>query len=148
MAKLHKAGAEEAPVIFDRHSLSIGRVSLTARELGRVGAFYEQTVALHLPHRDGSMAEFGVDGMIHLQLRRDASVRRRSPREAGLFHTAFLMPTRGDLARWIRRPLEGVRSWYQRGDQPRRSGREWRRALCRSASLVLEVAGRESNDAA
>ena len=23
------------------------------------------------------------------------------PREAGLYHTAFLMPTRADLARWI-----------------------------------------------
>ena len=30
----------------------------------------------------------------------------RDPRQAGLFHTAFLLPSRQDLARWVRRAIE------------------------------------------
>src|SRR5690606_20820322 len=44
----------------------------------------------------------------------DPSLKRLDPRQAGLFHTAFLMPTRGDLARWVgyiaeaRIPIQGA----------------------------------------
>jgi catechol 2,3-dioxygenase len=41
-----------------------------------------------------------------LELRHDSSVRRRSPRDAGLFRTAFLLPSRPDLARWTRHAME------------------------------------------
>ena len=49
-----------------------------------------------------------------LELRADKTARRRSPKEAGLFHTAFLLPSRADLGAWLlhasdtRLPLEGA----------------------------------------
>lgn len=81
--------------------LAMGRVALTVNDLNAVGAFYEQTVGLHRLSGDGESARYGAGSDVLVELRRDAAARRRSPREAGLFHTAFLLPSRVDLARWI-----------------------------------------------
>ena len=80
--------------------LSIGKVALTVHDLARVSTFYQQAVGPHLLRADGESAALGVDVTPLLELRRDTAARRRSPREAGLFHTAFLLPTRADLGRW------------------------------------------------
>lgn len=80
--------------------LAMGRVALTVNDLDKAGAFYEQAVGLHRLGADGETARYGAGSQVLLELRRDAAARRRSPREAGLFHTAFLLPTRADLARW------------------------------------------------
>lgn len=90
------------------HSLKtgIGKVSLTVNDLDRVSGFYREAVGLHLLRNDASTAELGVDGKTLLELRRDTTARRRSPREAGLFHTAFLLPSRGDLGRWIKHAMK------------------------------------------
>ncbi|MFC0218849.1 VOC family protein [Pseudochelatococcus lubricantis] len=90
------AGASDVPAFH----LSMGRVALTVNDLDRVAAFYEQAVGLHLLRKDGTTVELGAGGDVLLELRGDASARRRSPREAGLFHTAFLLPSRVSLARW------------------------------------------------
>jgi len=87
-------------------SLSMGRVALTVNDLDRVRSFYEQAVGLHLLRSDGETAELGTQSQVLLELRRDASARQRSRQEAGLFHTAFLLPERGDLARWTRHAIE------------------------------------------
>lgn len=87
-------------------SLSMGRVALTVNDLDRVRSFYEQAVGLHLLRSDGETAELGTQAQVLLELRRDPSARQRSRREAGLFHTAFLLPERGDLARWTRHAVE------------------------------------------
>jgi catechol 2,3-dioxygenase len=47
------------------------------------------------------LRRLGVDGRPLVELREDPAARRASPREAGLFHTAFLMPDRAALARWL-----------------------------------------------
>ena len=85
--------------------LSMGRVALTVSDLDRVSAFYEQAVGLHLLRRDGETATLGTGHNTLLHLRREASARRRAPREAGLFHIAFLLPTRADLARWTKHAI-------------------------------------------
>jgi catechol 2,3-dioxygenase len=82
--------------------LRIGRVSLIVHDLGLVGDFYQQAVGLHLLSLDGETARLGVGDDVLLELRQDKATRRRSPREAGLFHTAFLLPSRGDLGRWAK----------------------------------------------
>ena len=92
---------------FDTAPLKIGRVVLTVRDLGRVGRFYQDVIGLHEIAADGESALLGVGSAVLLELRRDAQARFRSPRDAGLFHTAFLLPTRGDLARWTRHAIEG-----------------------------------------
>src|SRR5690606_38497544 len=66
-----------------------------------VGAWYEHAVGLHLLSRDGETARYGVGQETLLELRRDKAARRRSHQEAGLFHSAFLLPKRADLGRWV-----------------------------------------------
>lgn len=83
----------------------IGKVTLTVNDLDRVSAFYQQAVGLHQLRGDASGVELGVEGRTLLELRCDAAARRRSPREAGLFHTAFLLPTRADLGQWIKHAM-------------------------------------------
>lgn len=82
-------------------SLRMGRVALTVHDLDKVGAWYEKAVGLHRLSRDGEAALYGVGDEVLLELRQDKSARRRSPREAGLFHTAFLLPDRASLGQWI-----------------------------------------------
>ena len=86
--------------------ISLGKVTLIVQDLDLVSAFYQQAVGLHLLKGDGAIAELGVEGRTLLELRRDTAARRRSPREAGLFHTAFLLPSRSDLGRWIKHAME------------------------------------------
>ena len=80
----------------------MGRVALTVNDLDRVAAYYEQVVGLRRLRSDGETVALGADNEVLLELRRDPSARRRSPREAGLFHTAFLLPHRSDLGQWLR----------------------------------------------
>lgn len=82
--------------------LALGRVALTVHDLDRVGDFYQRAAGLHRLRADGESLELGVDGTVLLELRRDPGARRRSPRDAGLFHTAFLLPSRADLGAWAR----------------------------------------------
>lgn len=83
----------------------IGKVSLTVNELDRVSSFYQEAVGLHLLRQDAETTELGVEGRTLLELRRDPAARRRSPREAGLFHTAFLLPSRADLGSWVKHAM-------------------------------------------
>lgn len=84
----------------------IGKVTLTVNDLDRVSGFYQEAVGLHLLRSDATTAELGVEGKTLLELRRDPAARRRSPREAGLFHTAFLLPSRADLGRWVKHAMK------------------------------------------
>jgi catechol 2,3-dioxygenase len=82
--------------------LSIDAVALAVRDLDRVARFYRDAVGLAVLKREARCATLGIDGvaLVHLEHRPDA--RPDDPRQAGLFHTAFLMPTRAELARWYR----------------------------------------------
>lgn len=86
-------------------SLAMGRVALTVNDLDQVASFYRQAVGLHLLRQDGETAELGAEGTVLLELRADRAARRRGSREAGLFHTAFLLPTRADLGRWAKHAM-------------------------------------------
>jgi catechol 2,3-dioxygenase len=82
--------------------LEIGRVRLTVNDIETVGAFYEQALGLKRMHSDATTASFGAGGRVLVDLTADPTARRASPREAGLFHTALLLPSRADLAAWLR----------------------------------------------
>lgn len=94
--------------------LAMGRVALTVHDLDRVAAFYQRAVGLHRLSADGESVILGAGTTPLLELRRDPAARRRGPREAGLFHTAFLLPERADLGRFLdhalttRTPLVGA----------------------------------------
>ncbi len=81
--------------------VEIGRVTLTVRDLPAMTAFYQTALGLHLLSGDAASAQLGAGDRVLLELRGDPAARRSSPREAGLFHTAFLMPSRAALARWL-----------------------------------------------
>lgn len=81
--------------------LRIGRVALTVHDLDGVADFYRTAIGLELLARDGTVAILGASATPLLELRRDAAARRHERREAGLFHTAFLLPDRTDLGRWL-----------------------------------------------
>ena len=85
--------------------LQIGRVVLTVNDLGKVGDFYQDTIGLQHLSGDAAGMVLGADGAPLLELRRDAAARFR-PQEAGLFHTAFLLPDRRALGSWLRRIAE------------------------------------------
>lgn len=94
--------------------LEIGRVALTVNDIARVGSFYKQSLGLTELTNDGETVRLGAGDTFLLELRSDKTARRRSPKEAGLFHTAFLLPSRADLGAWLlhasdsRLPLEGA----------------------------------------
>jgi catechol 2,3-dioxygenase len=94
--------------------MSIGRVTLTVHDIDGVSRFYQQAVGLQVLSSSAATAELGVGDTVLLELRRDTAARRSSAREAGLFHTAFLLPSRADLGRWMkhaiaqRLPLQGA----------------------------------------
>ncbi|MDI7862326.1 VOC family protein [Rhizobiaceae bacterium n13] len=86
--------------------LRIGKVTLTVHDLARVSDYYQQVLGLHRLSAEGDHVTLGAGNTVLLQLDRDASARDRSPHDAGLFHTAFLLPDRADLGRWAKRAVE------------------------------------------
>ncbi|SNR34728.1 VOC family protein [Paracoccus sediminis] len=81
---------------------SIDHVALTVRDLPGMTAFYRDAIGLTPLGGDGETARLGAGDRTLLELRRDPAARPRDPRQAGLFHTAFLLPDRAALARWLR----------------------------------------------
>lgn len=81
--------------------IRIGRVTLAVRELERVADFYRSALGLQDVARGDDRILLGVgdDGFLQLLGRPTARVVPGSA--SGLFHTAFLLPTRGDLGRWL-----------------------------------------------
>jgi catechol 2,3-dioxygenase len=94
--------------------LEIGHVALNVNDLPTVEAFYRDVLGLDRSGGDGGVARLGAGGRAFLELRENRQARRANPREAGLFHTAFLLPSRETLARWVihaaerRLPVQGA----------------------------------------
>jgi catechol 2,3-dioxygenase len=89
------------PAAGTRAPIHIGAVGLIARDLERLTAYYRDMLGLTVLDHSGERALLGVGDVTLLELTQRPSALLDDPREAGLYHTAFLMPTRADLARWI-----------------------------------------------
>ena len=87
----------------------LGQVRLQVADLARSLAFYEGIVGLRILDRNGATAVLGARGadtpLVELIERPGA---RPVPRRGllGLFHVAFLLPERADLARFVRHLAE------------------------------------------
>jgi catechol 2,3-dioxygenase len=89
------------PTAASRTPLHIGALGMNVRDLGLVTAYYRNTLGLTVQKFTQEMAILGVNSVPLLELIHIPAALPDDPRESGLYHTAFLMPTRADLARWI-----------------------------------------------
>jgi catechol 2,3-dioxygenase len=90
------------PGLATRAPVHIGVVRLTVQDLNRLIAFYRDAIGLDLLRSDRDEAVLGAGETGFLCLEHAPDAVRDDGRTAGLYHTAFLMPTRADLARWLR----------------------------------------------
>jgi catechol 2,3-dioxygenase len=86
----------------------IGAVRLRVRDLAQAKSFYERVIGLRELEPDGDVVRLGPEGGPSLvELIGDPDAPPRPPGTTGLFHLAVLVPTRLDLARALRRVLDG-----------------------------------------
>jgi catechol 2,3-dioxygenase len=81
--------------------VEIGEIALTVHDLDGVADFYRRVIGLEGLSGSGDELVLGVGSLPLVTLRRDRAARRAGRGEAGLFHTAFLMPSRAALAGWL-----------------------------------------------
>src|SRR5215211_4317850 len=91
-----------APTFASRTPLHIGAVALNVRDIDRVATYYRDLLGLSEFARKAGTVQLGIGDTILMQLDHRPDAKADDPREAGLYHTAFLMPTRADLARWVK----------------------------------------------
>jgi len=89
------------PTFANRTPLRIGETALAVRDLDRMTDYYRGLLGLAEIERTADTVRIGAGGVPFLTLEHQPDSRPDDPRAAGLYHNAFLMPTRRDLARWI-----------------------------------------------
>ncbi len=77
---------------------SIGRVALRVTDLDRTSRFYETVIGLERQRESDETVVLGSGGRPLLELVGDPDAPPRTRAETGLFHTAFLVPSRRALA--------------------------------------------------
>lgn len=87
--------------------LHVAAVGLKAKSVPTLANYYRGLLGLEtIAERDGH-AMLGAGGVPFLELSAlPPGAALDDPRSAGLFHTAFLMPSRTDLGRWVRHAIE------------------------------------------
>jgi catechol 2,3-dioxygenase len=112
-ARAEDGGSGGGPTFANRTPMRIGMVTIRVRKLDIVADYYRDVLGLTVMERSATGVVLGAGGvkLLALEARPDAANEARN--SAGLYHTAFLMPTRKDLARWLvnaaihRVPLSG-----------------------------------------
>ncbi|MGV1870459.1 VOC family protein [Agrobacterium rosae] len=79
----------------------VGQAHLVVRDLPLVSEFYQNIIGLSIIEKSQSGEVLGVNGQPLLTLTTSQNATRAPSGAAGLFHTAFLMPSRSDLALWL-----------------------------------------------
>lgn len=82
-------------------SLHVAGVALRVNDAERVAAFYRDIIGLFDHGGAGATRRLGAPGEAFLTLIEDADAPAPPPHSAGLFHTAFLLPTRQALGGWL-----------------------------------------------
>lgn len=97
-------GSEDSPSLPPETRL--GRTALSVHDLDATTEFYRTVVGLAVLERNAETATLGVDGTPLVVLRRDPDASPRGRDQAGLFHNAFLVPSRGALGAALERIRE------------------------------------------
>ncbi|WP_323041077.1 VOC family protein [Gemmobacter sp.] len=80
--------------------VAVGRVGLRAQDAEGLADWYQANVGLRRMGTDGAVIRMGAGSRVLLEILGDPALRRDSTAEAGLYHTAFLLPSRKALALW------------------------------------------------
>jgi catechol 2,3-dioxygenase len=93
---------QASPLQSHQAPVHIGSVTLRARNMAALAAFYESSIGLVrvTETADGITLGSGGVGYLHLLSTPDATPEPRG--SAGLFHTAFLLPSRAELGVWFK----------------------------------------------
>nr|WP_245419009.1 VOC family protein [Phyllobacterium endophyticum] len=84
----------------------VSKVGIKARDADSLSKYYETVVGLREISRKGQTIVLGAGETPLLEIEQAPAVRADDPHSAGLYHTAFLLPARADLARWARRAID------------------------------------------
>jgi catechol 2,3-dioxygenase len=86
---------------------SLGPVELVVGDLDGMASFYEQAIGLAPISRSATTASLGsAEGGTLIELSGDPDAPLRPRHSTGLFHVAFLVPSRRELARSVRRVID------------------------------------------
>src|SRR5213078_464960 len=94
-------GNSGGPTFANRTPMRVGTVTIRVRVLDTVADFYRDVIGLAVMERTATSATLGAGGVKLLVLEAHPGAANESRNAAGLYHTAFLMPARKDLARWL-----------------------------------------------
>ena len=86
--------------------MRVARVGLKARHAETLAEYYRDVIGLREMTRRGASIVLGAGVRELMEIEQFSAAKPDDPRSAGLYHTAFLLPTRGDLARWSRRAID------------------------------------------
>lgn len=96
----------------------VGPVSLTVADLGRSLRFYNDVLGLAPAERSNGSTVLAAGDTPLLHLVELPGARPKPARSTGLYHFAILLPSRPDLARWLRHVLESgwpLQGWSDHG---------------------------------
>lgn len=79
----------------------VGETTLAVRDLPLVSRYYQQMIGLQVLEQSSGGAVLGTGNRPLLTLVTGSDVRPAPRQASGLFHTAFLMPDRAALGRWL-----------------------------------------------
>ncbi|MGU3576506.1 VOC family protein [Brucellaceae bacterium C25G] len=80
----------------------VGRIGLKSRDAESLAEYYRNVIGLKEMARRTHTIILGAGDRELMEIEQFSSAKPDDPRSAGLYHTAFLLPSRGDLARWTR----------------------------------------------
>ncbi|MBO0124107.1 VOC family protein [Agrobacterium sp. OT33] len=81
--------------------MHIGQAALRVRDLDQMIDYYRSVLGMNEVERTARGVTLGVGSVPLLDLVHKPAADYESPTSAGLFHIAYLMPSRKDLARWL-----------------------------------------------
>jgi len=79
----------------------VGQAHLVVKDLGQVSRFYQDIIGLSVIDKSANGEVLGVNGLPLLTLTTSSDAAKAPATAAGLFHTAFLLPSRNALADWL-----------------------------------------------
>jgi catechol 2,3-dioxygenase len=96
------------PLLSHQTPLHVQMVTLVVRDLLSVSRFYENIIGLSVVSEARNEVILGTSEIGFLRLKADLAARKQPTHMSGLFHTAFLVPTRKALAEWVNHARENL----------------------------------------